>query len=81
MYTVRKSNFSLQYFPDGVFWFRVGMLERDKLFNRMKILCEQKLDSSPSSQPTSIEHAMEILRKMFTSPDRYMSVKKSKSNG
>ena len=73
MYTVRKSDFSLQYFPDGVFWFRVGMLERDKLFNRMKILCEQKLDSSPSSQPTSIEHAMEILRKMFTSPDRYMS--------
>ena len=61
-----------QYFPDGVFWFRVGMLERDKLFNRMKILCEQKLDSSPSSQPTSIEHAMEILRKMFTSPDRHV---------
>ena len=55
-----------------MFWFRVGMLERDKLFNRMKILCEQKLDSSPSSQPTSIEHAMEILRKMFTSPERFI---------
>ena len=65
-----------------MFWFRVGMLERDKLFNRMKILCEQKLDSSSSSQPTSIEHAMEILRKMFTSPDRYYGTcKKSKIEG
>ena len=50
----------MQHFPDGVFWFRVGMLERDKLFNRMKILCE-KLDAP--NVPNNIEHAQEILRK------------------
>jgi hypothetical protein len=54
------NNFPFQYFPDGVFWFRVGMLELDKLFNRMKILCE-KLDAP--AIPSSIEHAQEILRK------------------
>lgn len=36
------------------------MLEKDKLFNRMKILCE-KLEAA--SVPSSIEHAQEILRK------------------
>ena len=50
----------MQHFPDGVYWFRVGMLEKDKLFNRMKILCE-KLDAL--AVPTSLEHAQEILRK------------------
>lgn len=59
---------SFQYFPDGVFWFRVGMLERDKLFHRMKILCE-KLDAP--TVPTSTEHAQEILRKLFTSPEHF----------
>ena len=50
----------LQYFPDGVFWFRVGMLENDGLFKRMKFLCE-KLD--PASKPSDLEHAQEILRR------------------
>ncbi len=49
-----------QYFPDGVFWFRVGMLEPESLLHRMKILAE-KLD--PTTSPTSIEHAQEILRR------------------
>jgi apoptotic protease-activating factor len=62
---VRDPNITLSCFPDGVFWFRVGMLEeKDKLFSRMKILCE-KLEAQTT--PSSIEHAQEILRKLFLS--------------
>eukprot|EP00094_Tigriopus_californicus_P011739 TCALIF_11342-PA protein Name:"Protein of unknown function" AED:0.59 eAED:0.59 QI:31/0.66/0.75/1/0.66/0.75/4/0/205 len=42
-----------KYFPDGVFWFRVGMLEEHKLLERIQIFCE-KLDAP--TKPTSIEH-------------------------
>ena len=51
----------IQHFPDGIFWFRVGIIEsKEKLLNRLKILCE-KLDAH--NVPTSIEHAQEILRR------------------
>ena len=50
-----------KFFPDGIFWFRVGIIEsKEKLLNRLKILCE-KLDAQ--SVPSSVEHAQEILRR------------------
>jgi len=63
---VRDPAITLRYFPDGIFWFRVGMLEenKEKLFGRMKILCEKLESPSP---PSSIEHAQEIMRKTFLS--------------
>jgi len=65
---VRDPEITLNFFPNGVFWFRVGMLkEREKLFSRMKILCE-KLEAKTT--PSSIEHAQEILRNLFLS-DRF----------
>ncbi|XP_059079128.1 apoptotic protease-activating factor 1-like [Tigriopus californicus] len=57
---LRDPAISLKYFPDGVFWFRVGMLEEHKLLERIQIFCE-KLDAP--TKPTSIEHGQEILRK------------------
>ncbi len=62
---VRDTEVTLRHFPDGVFWFRVGMLDKDKLFGRMKILCE-KLDSSRI--PSSVDHAQDILRDLFVGP-------------
>ena len=38
---LRDPEITLKYFPDGVFWFRVGMLEPQKLLNRIKILLEK----------------------------------------
>ena len=38
---LRDPEITLKYFPDGVFWFRVGMLEPQKLLNRVKILLEK----------------------------------------
>ncbi len=35
--SIRDPEITLRHFPDGVFWFRVGMLENpDKLLNRYK---------------------------------------------
>lgn len=62
--SLRDPDLTLACFPNGVFWFRVGVLEMDKLLNRLKILLE-KLDAP--SVPTSVEHAQEIMRKMFMS--------------
>ena len=59
--TLPLLKFKFQFFPDGIFWFRVGIIEsREKLLNRLKILCE-KLDAQ--NVPSSIEHAQEILRR------------------
>ena len=38
---IRDPEITLKYFPDGVFWFRVGMLDPEKLLNRIKILLEK----------------------------------------
>ena len=38
---LRDPEITLKYFPNGVFWFRVGMLEPQKLLNRIKILLEK----------------------------------------
>ena len=39
---LRDPDVTLNYFPDGVFWFRVGMLtDSEKLLNRTKILLEK----------------------------------------
>ena len=38
---LRDPEITLKYFPDGVFWFRVGMLEQEKLLIRIKILLEK----------------------------------------
>ena len=65
---VRDPDITLKYFPNGVFWFRVGIISsKEKLLNRLKILCE-KLDAP--TVPTSVEHAQEILRRLFLS-ERY----------
>lgn len=61
---LRDPTVSLTHFPDGVFWFRVGMLDEKKLLERMQIFCE-KLDAP--TKPTSIEHSQEILRELFLS--------------
>ena len=58
---LRDPDVTLKHFPDGVIWFRVGIINSDeKLLNRLRFLCE-KLDSEKN--PTDIEHAVEILKK------------------
>ena len=51
---LRDPEITLKYFPDGVFWFRVGMLEPQKLLNRVKILLE-KLNCPMVKQFYSVE--------------------------
>ena len=51
---LRDPEITLKYFPDGVFWFRVGMLEPQKLLNRVKILLE-KLNCPMVKQLYSVE--------------------------
>ena len=58
---LRDPEITLKCFPDGVIWFRVGIISsREKLLNRLRILCE-KLDAE--KLPTDIEEAQEILKK------------------
>ena len=58
--SVRDPRVTLNNFPGGVFWFKVGMVDTDQLLNKLRALCT-KLDSS--ILPASIEEAQEILRK------------------
>jgi len=63
-HSVRDPEITLNHFPGGVFWFKVGMVDSDQLLNRLRALC-MKLDASVL--PSSIEEAQEILRKLFLS--------------
>ena len=61
---LRDPEITLKYFPDGVFWFRVGMIDQEKMLNKLKILLE-KLNASSSSNVSTVEFALELLRKQF----------------
>ena len=57
---VRDPAVTLNNFPGGVFWFKVGMVDTDQLLNKLRALCT-KLDAP--TLPASIEEAQEVLRK------------------
>ena len=61
---LRDPEITLKYFPDGVFWFRVGMIDQEKMLNKLKILLE-KLNASSSTNVSTVEFALELLRKQF----------------
>ena len=61
---LRDPEITLKYFPDGVFWFRVGMMDQEKLLNKLKILLE-KLNTINISTVNTVEYALELLRKQF----------------
>ena len=63
--SVRDPSLTLEHFAGGVFWVKVGMVDRDQLLGRLRALCT-KLDWD--HLPSSIEEAQEVLRKIFLSP-------------
>ena len=63
--SVRDASLTLEHFPGGVFWVKVGLVDQDQLLGRLRALCT-KLDSE--HLPSSIEEAQEVLRKIFLSP-------------
>ena len=58
--SVRDAAVTLNNFPGGVFWFKVGMVDTDQLLNKLRALCT-KLDAP--ALPASIDEAQEVLRK------------------
>ena len=63
---LRNTEITLKYFPDGVFWFRVGMKDQEKLLNKLKILFEKlNAASVTGTNVTTVEFALELLRKQF----------------
>ena len=51
---LRDPEITLKYFPDGVFWFRVGMLDQEKLLNKLKILLEKLNTTAPAANVSTI---------------------------
>ena len=62
---LRDHEITLKYFPDGVFWFRVGMMDQEKLLNKLKILLEKLNIGVNISTVNTVEYALELLRKQF----------------
>ena len=62
---LRDPEITLKYFPDGVFWFRVGMMDQEKLLNKLKILLEKLNIGVNISTVNTVEYALELLRKQF----------------